>query len=92
MKKDSHAIEQLNKAYDSLAWMNLTANLYNLTESIRDGRYGMEKGGLQEELNGIYGQLLTLIRKYADEGNASSFWRNRFSSCRIYDSKAWRKN
>lgn len=72
MKKDSHAIEQLNKAYDSLAWMNLTANLYNLTESIRDGRYGMEKGGLQEELNGIYGQLLTLIRKYADEGNASS--------------------
>lgn len=68
MKTEKNAIGTLNKAYDSLAWMNLTAHLYNLTESVHDGRYGMEEAGLQKELNEIYGRLLSCIREYAESG------------------------
>ncbi len=67
MKTEKKAIGPLKKSYDSLAWMNLTAHLYNLTESVHDGKYGMDSG-LQEELNGIYGQLLSCIRDYSDSG------------------------
>lgn len=68
MKTEKNAIAPLKRSYDSLAWMNLTAHLYNLTEAVHDGMYGMESGGLQEELNGIYGQMLTYIRDYSDRG------------------------
>ena len=68
MKTEKNAIGPLKKSYDSLAWMNLTAHLYNLTESVHDGKYGMNSIGLQEELNGIYGQLLTCIRDYGNSG------------------------
>lgn len=71
MKSEKNAIGPLNKAYDSLAWMNLTAHLYNLTEGIRDGQFGMEKGGLSAELDGIYGRLITEIRDYLERGEAA---------------------
>ena len=71
MKSEKNAIAPLCKAYDSLAWMNLTAHLYNLTEGIRDGQFGMEKGGLSKELDGIYGRLITEIRDYLERGDAA---------------------
>ena len=71
MKSEKNAIPQLAKAYDSLAWMNLTAHLYDLTESVRDGRFGMNGTGLEKEFDGLYGRLLTAIRDYASRGENS---------------------
>lgn len=71
MKSDNNAIKKLSKAYDSLAWMNLTAHLYDLTEAVRDGRYGMEFTGLQGETNTLYGRLLETIRSYSDRGEGA---------------------
>lgn len=68
MKSDNTAVRKLAKSYDSLAWMNLTAHLYDLTEAVRDGRYGLEHNGLQVETDALYGRLLTAIRNYADRG------------------------
>ena len=66
MKTEKNAIGQLQKAYDSLAWMNLTAHLYDLTEGVRDGRYGMDGNLLDKDTDDCYGQLLGHIRDYAE--------------------------
>ena len=68
MKTEKNAIGQLQKAYDSLAWMNLTAHLYDLTEGVRDGRYGMDGNLLDKDTDDCYGQLLGHIRDYAEAG------------------------
>lgn len=68
MKSDNTAVRKLAKSYDSLAWMNLTAHLYDLTEAVRDGRYGLEHNGIQLETDSLYGRLLTAIRNYAERG------------------------